>query len=132
MNQAKIKNTNEESRLRLPAILLTARSGGLVETTRGRIILFGEICERKKREILDEASISFWDIFVYNETRPLVCRMDPIYLSFFFSLFLYFFFIISSLPRDEISVSEWRGCQRLWYLFSALLPLYVMIMMMMI
>jgi len=41
------------------------------------------------------------------------------FLCSFFSLFLHFFFIISSLPRDEISVTEWRGCQRLWYLCSA-------------
>ena len=35
------------------------------------------------------------------------------FIYFFSSLFLYFFFIISSLPRDEISVTEWLGCQRL-------------------
>jgi len=83
MNQAKIKNTHDESRLRLPAISLTARSGGLVETARGgRIILFGEICERKKRKILDKASISFWDISVFNETVDRLYAEWTRYFSF--------------------------------------------------
>jgi len=87
MNQAKIKNTHDENRLRLPAISLTARSGGLVETARGgRIILFGEICERKKRKILDKASISFWDISVFNET------LDRLYAEWTHYIFLFAFF----------------------------------------
>merc|ERR1719193_1394998 len=98
MNQPKVKSTHDENRLRLPAILLTARSGGLVETTRGRrIILFGEICERKKKgKFLMKHLFRFWT-FLYT------MKLDRLYAEWtrYLSFHLLFRLITLGLKGEE-------------------------------
>jgi len=49
----------------------------------------------------------------------MINGFDFFLCSFFLFVSLFLFHIISSLPRDEISATDRRGCQRLWYLCSA-------------